>query len=151
VTVTIGIDPGQAGAIAVLDQYGELVAVHDMPVVDGDVSPAGVNALIAPWGNNDPTVVVEAVHSMPKQGVASSFKFGKSYGLVLGVVAANRFRVEHVTPARWKRDMRVTADKETSRARALDRWPLWGASFHLKKHADRAEAALIALWFHEQR
>jgi hypothetical protein len=152
-SVIIGCDPGLHGAIAVLDQYGELVDVHDMPVVGADVSPAGVNALIAPWGNNDLTVVVELVagYSPPgrRAGGNGMFKFGKSYGVVLGVVAANAMRVEHVTPARWKKDMGVTSDKETSRARAINRWPKWHASFARKKDADRAEAALIALWRHE--
>jgi hypothetical protein len=45
--------------------------------------------------------------------------------------------------------MGVTSDKETSRARAINRWPKWHASFARKKDADRAEAALIALWRHE--
>jgi crossover junction endodeoxyribonuclease RuvC len=88
---------------------------------------------------------------MPKQGVASSFDFGKSYGIVLGVLAGARVHVEHVSPQRWKRAMRLPADKEACRLRAIDRWPGQSHLFKLKKHADRAEAALIALWWIESR
>jgi len=161
-SLTIGVDPGLTGAIAILDSYGELVNVHDMPVVDKQVSPRLVAGIVTDAGYFDdsdvyanPVAVVEQVHSMPKQGVASSFKFGQSYGIVLGVLAASAIHVEHVTPSRWKRDMHLTADKELSRRRAIDRWPSRSDWFKLKvapkpQIQGRAEAALIALWYIER-
>jgi predicted RNase H-like nuclease (RuvC/YqgF family) len=77
-TLTVGVDPGMTGAIAILDPYG-LVAVYDMPCGNGAVSAQQVAAL-ADWADSTVfgTVVIEDVHSMPKQGVASSFGFGRS-------------------------------------------------------------------------
>ena len=156
----IGIDPGKGGAIAILDGYGEIVTVEDMPVaartVVGSVLTDIIDDALMVSGDvlNDAvdiTAIVEQVHSMPKQGVASSFDFGKSYGIVLGVLAGARVHVEHVSPQRWKRAMRLPADKEACRLRAIDRWPGQSHLFKLKKHADRAEAALIALWWIESR
>lgn len=159
----IGIDPGKGGAIAVLDSCGELVTIDDMPVVGKQVSPQLLSDLVidaveyalaggVDFPSDYVTAVVEQVHSMPKQGVASSFNFGMAYGITLGVLAGTRScRIEHVTPSKWKRAMGVTADKETARLKALDRWPSWSGSFKLKKHADRAEAALIALWWIESQ
>jgi crossover junction endodeoxyribonuclease RuvC len=149
----LGVDPGKSGALAVLDD-GELTFVDDMPVVDNRVSGALLADLIDEifhYHPNDRVAVVEAVHSMPKQGVASVFDFGKSYGMVLGVLAHARIRVVHVPPGQWKKAMRLSADKEQARQRALERWPGHTAVFKRKKDADRAEAALIALWWIEDQ
>jgi Holliday junction resolvasome RuvABC endonuclease subunit len=153
VSLTIGIDPGQSGAIAIVTHDGGLFRVLDMPVVDKDVNPSLVaEALRVPDSETwEMRVVIENVHSMPKQGVASSFKFGKSFGIVLGVVAALGCPVELVTPTTWKRAMKVTADKETSRRRAIDLWPGQAQLFARKKDNGRAEAALIARWAVERR
>lgn len=155
----VGIDPGKNGAIAVLDGYGELRWIDDMPVIGNTVSGILVcDSIEAAFhdggqvmGEGDTVAVVEQVHSMPKQGVASSFDFGKSYGIVLGVLAGCRVRVEHVPPTRWKKALRLTADKEQARRRAIERWPREADLFKRKKDADRAEAALIALWWIEDQ
>lgn len=151
-TLVIGVDPGKRGAIAFLDGSGELRAVDHVPLVDDKLSPTLLCDLIDDHftSADDPhsvVAVVEQVHSMPKQGVVSSFDFGKSYGIVLGVLAGVGIRTVHVTPNRWKRDLRLSADKEQARARAIERWPREAGVFRRKMDADRAEAALIALWW----
>ena len=37
-SLTVGIDPGLTGAIALVDSYGVLVDVYDMPIAGGAVS-----------------------------------------------------------------------------------------------------------------
>jgi hypothetical protein len=143
--VILGIDPGQNGALAVLGSTGSIVAVDDMPCVDGHVSPVLIGHWLRDHGNIH-LVVIEDVHSMPKQGVASSFKFGRAKGVVEGVVGALGLPVELPSPSAWKRDMKVSKDKDSARALALDLWPDWAASFARKKDADRAEACLLAEW-----
>lgn len=154
----LGIDPGKSGAIAVLDDKGAIEQVYDMPVVGGQVSGVLlcdiIDSIAVDMDDDllvDLTAVVEQVHSMPRQGVVSSFDFGKSYGIVVGVLAATRIRTEYVTPNRWKKALRLTADKEQARRRALDLWPDHAHLFARKKDADRAEAALLALWRIGQR
>ena len=153
----VGIDPGKSGAIAVLDGYGEIVWVEDMPVIGGQVSGAVLAGMIDVADPSGPgplqvelVAVVEQVHSMPKQGVASSFDFGKSYGIVLGVLAALQVRTEFVPPTRWKKAMRLGSDKEVARRRAIEHWPRQADVFKRKKDADRAEACLLALWLLQQ-
>lgn len=143
----IGVDPGLTGAIAIVDQAHQLVAVYDMPVGDGAVS-AHQLAVLGNW--DDPRygpAVIEDVHSMPKQGVSSSFGFGRSKGVVEGVMAMARRPLVYVSPSVWKRRMGLSKDKGASRQRAVELWPEWAASFKLVKHDGRAEAALIALWY----
>jgi crossover junction endodeoxyribonuclease RuvC len=145
----IGVDPGKGGAVALLDGHGELVGVNDMPVIANKLNPWLLSDIIegAVDGQVGVVAVVENVHSMPGQGVASSFDFGTSFGMVLGVLAAIGIRTELAAPGVWKKAMRLTSDKETARHRAIERWPHERELFNRKKDADRAEAALLALWW----
>lgn len=150
-SITIGVDPGLSGAIALVDSYGCLLSVHDMPVLAKEVSPQLLQVLCYDeLGLDDEqsygTVVIEDVHSMPKQGVASSFKFGRSKGVIEGFFAGARLPIRYVTPSKWKRDLGLTNDKGVSRQRALELWPQQTAAFARVKDDGRAEAALIALW-----
>lgn len=139
----LGIDPGQSGAVSFyFPSEPHLIAVEDMPLAGGEVEAANLANLI---GDMRPAfAVIERVHSMPKQGVASSFKFGCSYGQARGVVAALRIPLHLVTPNVWKKHFRLSSDKEQSRSLALRLWPEQAAMFARKKHSDRAEAALLA-------
>lgn len=141
----LGIDPGNSGAIAALWDDGTVDAI-DMPVVDKIVNGTLLHGALRIMQGEDPVdlVVIEAVHSMPKQGVASSFKFGRAFGIAEGVVAGLGWRHTLVTPQTWKKAMGCTADKERSRRLAIERWPDRADLFKLKKHDGRAEAALMA-------
>ncbi len=94
----IGIDPGLHGGLAGIN--GGSVIVEPMPVVGGDIDAHGVSCFLD--GVHASMVCMEKVHAMPKQGVSSTFKFGKGYGIILGVCAAMNIHVELVTPQAWK-------------------------------------------------
>ena len=71
---------------------------------------------------------IEKVHSMPKQGVASSFKFGRSYGFLRGILVASQIPFEAVTPQVWQRGFSLpkgkgTAKKNAHKARAQELFP----------------------------
>jgi Holliday junction resolvasome RuvABC endonuclease subunit len=144
----LGIDPGLTGALAWLGMDGRLSVVEDMPVIDGMVNGTMISRLVQAYDTE--VAVVEKVHSMPKQGVASTFKFGMSYGVVLGVLAALEIPVYHMTSSEWKGYLHLSKDKAQSRRMAADRWPGHVDRFCLAKHGDRAEAALIALTWVEK-
>ena len=148
-TWTIGIDPGKTGAIAVLDSYGCLYAVHDMPYESGQVVAPLLADIIGGYFDVDGTgygivAWVEKVGAMPKQGISSTWKFAQGYGTILGVLGALEVRTQHVTPAVWKRTMKVTAEKGTSRRLACELWPSKADRFARVKDDGRAEACLIA-------
>lgn len=150
-SLTIGIDPGaESGAIACFVD-GELLDVVDMPCADGIISASllryelNVFALSGP--DNAPTIVVEKVHAMPKQGVTSSFKFGRSLGVIEGVIAGMGWPIRWVTPQEWKRHHGLLRqDKDAARMLALETWPGHAAAFRRKKDVGRADAALIGAW-----
>jgi len=173
----IGIDPGCTGAIAHI--WGdELVAVYPMPVhtiiktktvvseitgkkgkrntvyathVDGDRLGDMLDEMYSHFPNA--RFFLEKVTAMPKQGVSSTFKFGRSFGAVEGVLGALGLDIDYVAPRMWKKDLGVTAGKDTSIALAKEVFPYFDfepetekPKKHFAKESDRAEAALIAYW-----
>lgn len=141
----LGIDPGLSGAWAILAEDGSITA-DDLPVAGSAIDIPSFAKIIRDRAPK--FAVVEDVHSMPKQGVASTFKFGCAHGAVLGVILGQGIQTHMVAPTRWKKHFRLSADKEASRALAIRMWPTAGC-FGRKKDHGRAEAALIALWARE--
>jgi crossover junction endodeoxyribonuclease RuvC len=145
--IIVGIDPGNNGGIALLHDDRLIYADH-LPIVGKTLSGHLLNNWFADIEPDTPAmVVVEQVHAMPKQGVSSTFNFGKAVGIIEGVIAARGLPLFWVTPQRWKKSIGVTADKNTSRQLAINLWPEQAHLFARVKDADRAEAALIAEWY----
>lgn len=147
----LGIDPGNTGALALLD--GEvLVDVIDMPTVKVTVGKKERNMLspsllvdvlktLAP-----DRVVLEKVGVRPGEGAVGAFTFGRSFGMIEGAIAALGLPLEYTYPAAWKRALGVPADKGGARNRAMALWPTSAKMFARVKDDGRAEAALIALF-----
>jgi Holliday junction resolvasome RuvABC endonuclease subunit len=140
--IVLGIDPGKSGAYAIYDTETTRIFAADAPQVLNQIDPVTFAAELLKFVPD--RAVIERVHSMPKQGVASSFNFGLAYGVVLGIVAAMRVPTLHVAPTKWKKHFGLTSDKEQSRNRALQLWPERADLFKRKKDDGRAEAALLA-------
>lgn len=145
----MGIDPGLSGAIAfIFESDPHRIAVEDMPVVDGNVSAPILAQTIRKFAPS--YAVIEHVNAMPKQGVSSTFNFGKAFGQVIGVGGALNIPLHFVTATKWKRRFHLSADKEEARAMALRLFPACATSFARKKDHGRAEAALIAKYGAEE-
>ncbi len=144
-TVLLGVDPGQTGALAALTGTGDLLWAEDAP---DPFHGATIRTML--YGEGITLAAVEQVHAMPRQGVSSTFKFGLNYGIVLGALGALLIPYRLVTPTVWKRAARVTKDKSSSRQRATELWPNHADLFRRVKDDGRAEAALIAYWLWEQ-
>lgn len=149
--VYIGIDPGLDGAVAHIDSEGN-ASVFDTPTfnVEGKrkYNAIGMAALLVQTHAHPSIVLVvlESVHSMPKQGVASSFCFGEGLGIWKGIIAANGMSLELPSPQRWKKTILADQgkDKDASRYKAIQIFPALAEQLKLKKHDGRAEALLLA-------
>lgn len=147
--IVVGIDPGMSGAIAFLDSYGRFVAAHDLKYIsDGETSYVDGLWLTKLIMAGSLEVFLERVAAMPKQGVASTFKFGSGFGSILGALSVTSCKVKLVTPFQWKRGMQLSRDKNASLEMARQFYP--EAPLSLKKHEGRAEALLLARWGWEQ-
>ena len=104
-SIILGIDIGASGAIALLTGAGELVDVFDMPVLaDG---PSGRRAVNAPLlaeiiFKHASKAFVEFVGPRPGEGAVGAFAFGRSRGVVEGVLGAAGVPAT-IAPAAWKR------------------------------------------------
>lgn len=144
-TLWIGCDPGVvSGAIGALDDYGNYVESFDIEHKDKHilalVFKSRLLSIIDPKEGAE--ICLEQVHSMPNQGVSSTFAFGRAVGVISAVCELTRYPVHLVTPQKWKKHFHLTADKGESLDMARYLWP--EAKLRLKKDINKAEALLIA-------
>jgi crossover junction endodeoxyribonuclease RuvC len=99
-TRIIAIDPGLGGGVAFTDTITRLTWAIPTPVLGKQIDLADLAAQISHCKPH--LIALEKVHSMPGQGVASIFTFGKGYGALLGIAAALRIPCEEITPQKWK-------------------------------------------------
>jgi hypothetical protein len=168
----LGIDPGFSGAIAHLDPEDDFhwLSIFDPPVFK--IKKAGSKNLKSVYDmpalvnllelniSNGAAAAIEIQTSRPMfirgaggesmPGGQSSSAMGaqmQGYGMYLGMLAALRVPLFPVTPAEWKGAFKLTSDKSLSRIRASELMPECSDFWAPKKgRADRAEAALLALW-----
>ena len=157
--VYVGIDPGFDGAVAVLDADGEILDVSVCPAIKiggststkrevdaprmAQVFVDAVNlaraAIIVAW--------LEKVGSMPKQGIASTFKFGRCAGawegilstlsvLSAGLDSGSALRWELIGPKTWQKavctDLPGKDPKQKAEIFCRRRWPSWIAAHEVK-------------------
>lgn len=142
----VGIDPGLKGGIAIL--YRDDLAVHPMPLIDSNWT--WLREICRAY---EPSAFIEKVHSMPKQGVASTFKFGMGYGFLRGLLAGWSVPVNLVTPQAWQKTILAGENKDDKKAAsvAVAQRMFPGVDFRAsdrcRKPSDgMAESALIALY-----
>lgn len=148
--IFIGVDPGVTGAIAFYRPKPYALAVFDMPTrvrASGrkEVDAMALATTIGDFTSGHSTIaVIEKVAAMTgKESAASSFQFGRSFGIVLGVLAGFGVTTIETRPAVWKAMMGLGRDKNDSLVKARQLFPR-SKRFVLQKHNGRAEAALLA-------
>ncbi len=149
---SIGIDPGLSGAIAIISP--ESLKIFDMPTMTVErngkakrqVSASELAEMLYLYSGRDCHVYVEKVSAMAGQGVTSVFSFGRSFGMIEGILAAFKLPVTYVAPATWVKAIGRGQGKDASRARAMELFPSDQDQFKRVKDDGRADAALIAYW-----
>ena len=155
--IIIGIDPGVSGAICILND-GKITEIYEMPtMIDGKKNKKQVNgAEITNIINKelinekDAKVVIEHVSAMPGQGVTSMFNFGQSFGVLKGICAALKLPVYFIRPIKWKKYFNlINTEKDASRTKVIEAFPYISSKISRKKDSNKADAILIARFFHE--
>jgi Holliday junction resolvasome RuvABC endonuclease subunit len=149
----LGVDPGISGGLAIIEiAHGaapSLIECIDIPVVGtGAKERIDVAAIRNFIDRRKPFhALIERAQAMPKQGVSSSFKYGRAVGAIEAAITLCSIPVEIVEPPAWKRFWKLPGkDKESARQKALQLFPAAHAVLARKKDHGRAEAALIALY-----
>ena len=117
----LGIDPGMNGGIALIDTRARVHTVMAMPRTESDVWTE-LKTLMNSFSNTVPNLrtnqqsvrgMIEKVHSMPGQGVASAFKFGMGYGGLRMALNALYVPYEDVTPQSWMKTLEIPRKRKT--------------------------------------
>lgn len=163
--ITIGIDPGQGGGLAIYDSEENRLMCMAMPLKTAtakgrmtvhiqeackfmDEASAVYQRKLRDKGYIFDCGVVENVSAMPKQGVSSSFNFGRSFGNVEALMAFYCHNIHYAAPAKWKKYFDLSPDKNDSITKATE---LFGPGcqdvfWPRKKDEGVAEAALLAYY-----
>lgn len=154
----LGIDPGNSGAIALLQlkkgQNSAIFAgVWDLPskaikgrkrLEIGEFSEL-VKSILQDKNLDNFIAAIEKVGQIRTEADPfSSFVFGFATGATHGVLAAAGIRIFPVTPLIWKTSLGLSSDKSKSIELATRLYPDSKSFLGKIKHHDRAEAILIA-------
>ena len=154
----IGIDPGISGSICFFED-GKILEVIEMPVMtEGKKNKKQVNGaqiyneFLKRINRKDHEirVVIEQVSAMPGQGVTSMFNFGQSFGILKGICSSMQLPMFFVRPAKWKKYFNlINSQKDASRTKAIEIFPYFSTQLSKKKDSNKADAILIASFYHE--
>ena len=155
----IGIDPGISGSICFFEN-GKIIDVVEMPTmtegkknkrqVNGSQIYNEISKRINKSEKQNTRVIIEQVSAMPGQGVTSMFNFGQSFGILKGICAAMQLPMYFVRPAKWKKYFGlINSEKDASRTRAIEMFPYFSSQLSKKKDSNKADAILIASFYHE--
>ena len=141
----VGIDPGKKGAFAVIDSYGDLIAIEKT------VTAHDLTQLLRTYRPRH--VFVEKAQAMPGQGVSSMFAYGQGFGELLGVLTATGIAYTLIRPSTWTKPMHQgTAGDEPKKRSAEAFMRLFPASVEKTRlrsgrlHDGIVDAALIATY-----
>lgn len=148
----LGIDPGLSGGAAVLIVNGagsEIAGAIDIPTTGKEAKRRVDSAALHKWIiEQEPDVAfIERAGVMPRQGNASGFIYGRAVGAIEATVTLAGVPLHVIEPQTWKRHFDLPGgDKEAARQAVLALFPQTKSLIPRKKHHNRAEAILVAMY-----
>ena len=148
----MGLDPGTNGGISVIESHQnklpQIVLAKKMPIVSlYGKKVVDTKKLYESLHNFKIDIsIIEKVHAMPRQGVTSSFQFGRSFGSLETLAYLLSQRVDYVAPVVWKKYLGVGASKKDSLDMARLKFgdnEIWNK----KTNDGIAEASLLVLYW----
>ena len=162
--IFVGIDPGQKGALATIDNTGWL-EVYDLKEC---IKPTGTFNSVDPelfinmlakaidddkYEPEDVAVFIEESSSFHRDGIKTSKPIFDSRGVMRAILCPRGYKVNFVDPKEWKKHFRLTKDKLESVKMACALFSKQKDLFSRPKRGGgtmlldgRAEAALIAYY-----
>jgi hypothetical protein len=143
-----GIDPGVAGAAAMIDTDTATVQVVDLPQGPYGVDPVALaEQLDDAWGLR--SVTLEDNRAVGSNGSLANFSMGRAVGLIIATCLLRGIAVHRVKPQAWQQSVGVSnvkaaERKEAHRQRAQELFPELHAELKRKRDHNRADALLIA-------
>jgi hypothetical protein len=171
VKYSLALDNGFTGAIVLLNEDFKIVQWADMPTIpltkkgkggkikhQHEISPTSIKDIIISMLKNidksNVKVYLETAGARPGQGLSSTFKIGRNFGINEGIIVGLELSYEVVHPRTWAgfmlKDVPAGDPKQRTMIKAQR---LFGSSLPLMKPSGkilsmdgRADAALIAYY-----
>lgn len=150
--ITVGIDPGKQGGIAI---------IHDDVVLEAYKMRESyeyiqvIEQIIKEYSEDNLIFVVEKVGAMPGQGVVSMFTFGYGYGYLIAVLETLTQKITDVSPLVWKKYYKIPGKKQglaeckSATIKAVAReFPDYYNASKSNYHSGIYDALLIARHYH---
>lgn len=155
--IYLGADPGKYGALCAIYPDGSIEYESTplvMPLTKNSVVDAiRIGEYIDQISHMDIVFIIENVHSMPGQGVASTFKFGHTTGIVTGAVVARAasngslLSQHKVSPQKWKKHFGLIGKEKDAAIEMMKSYVDADFTGINKQHLSGiADAYLIALY-----
>ncbi|MEC8099948.1 MAG: hypothetical protein VX089_01905 [Pseudomonadota bacterium] len=150
--IIMGIDPGTSGGISIVetkqDKLPQIIFCIKMPIismygkkiVDSKTIYDSIKSFEVDLS------IIEKVHAMPRQGVTSSFQFGRSFGSLETLAYLLSKRVDYVAPVVWKKYLGVGSSKKDSLDMARLKFGV-NKIWDKKTNDGIAEASLLILYW----
>ena len=150
-----GVDPGKSGGLVVISRkihsLPKIIYAKKMPTLQ--INNKKIIDILSIQKDlesiNIDVAIIEKVHAMPRQGVTSSFQFGRSYGAIEGLCQILTSRIDYIAPVVWKKSMGLDSTKQASLDLARMKFgdnKMW----KIKSNDGIAEAALLCLFWLEK-
>lgn len=162
----VGIDPGQTGALALVEGDGRLGGLVDMPLNGKRADADELGSTLMGWQGaahsaGEELWVALEIQNAAKMGRTSAFNHGFLYGQLYQEAMRWADRFVEVRPQKWQADIGCTVGgkagpekrkrlKEKSRLLCQQRWRVHSTEFGLVKHDGRADGGNIAHWLTQQ-
>lgn len=146
--IFVGIDPGQKGGFAMIDENRNVLSCFEMPQ---DITEIYSQLKFY----NVTLAVVEQAQAMPKQGVVGIFTYGTGYGKLLAAMEIASTPYQEIRPKVWKKAFGLHSNKLDSINVAEELFPTITFMTKGGRMLDgKAEALLLAdyarqLWLKE--
>lgn len=166
--VSVGVDNGLTGAVVCISDQYQLLGYWDTPVINlgvkgkqkNEFAPATMCQILSlikkehiDRKGERVMVWLEVAQAMPKQGLSSTFKTGRGFGLWEGICAGLGLEYDIVHPRTWTKFMLkdIPAGEPKSRSmakcqRLFPELPLTKPRGKVLSLDGRSDAALIAYY-----
>lgn len=107
-----GIDVGKDGAMVFI--YGDKendIDLNPIPLVNKEIDIAALRNILEMWPKEELLVGIENVHSIHGSSAGANFEFGRSSGIVEGLVEGLGLRYVKVSPKKWQKTIHEGVNK----------------------------------------
>lgn len=101
----VAFDPGKSGGIAAMSLYGNVVAIHEMPLIGKEYDEREIKDILTRYMEEfDVHVLIELVNASPMFGMVASASLMHCRGLLQGISVGLDLPYTMVLPKTWQKE-----------------------------------------------